>query len=119
MIENNDVSAFRRVIDFSGDSANNFGGISIAEARASALAADIVINGLAILCRQDDCGGRPNLYDLEDAFTKTIVGGPGSFVVTADDRPSFADAVRRKLILEIADLDHRIVGGTEGRRRTR
>ncbi|MGI9452537.1 MAG: DUF1194 domain-containing protein [Geminicoccaceae bacterium] len=109
LIENNDVSAFRRVIDFSGDSANNFGGMSIAEARASALAADIVINGLAILCRQDDCSGRPNLYDLEDAFTKTIVGGPGSFVVTADDRPSFADAVRRKLILEIADLDRRIL----------
>ena len=105
LIEDNDVSAFRRVIDFSGDSANNFGGIPIAQARASALAADIVINGLAILCRQDDCGGRPNLYDLEDAFAKTIVGGPGSFVVTVDDRLSFADAVRRKLILEIADLE--------------
>ena len=105
LIEDNDVSAFRRVIDFSGDSANNFGGIPIAQARASALAADIVINGLAILCRQDDCGGRPNLYDLEDAFAKTIVGGPGSFVVTVDDRLSFADAVRRKLILEIANLE--------------
>ncbi|MEM9628882.1 MAG: DUF1194 domain-containing protein [Pseudomonadota bacterium] len=104
LIDNNDIDAFRRVIDFSGDSANNFGGIPIAEARASALAADIVINGLAILCRQDDCSGRPNIYDLEEAFAKTIVGGPGSFVVTVDDRLSFADAVRRKLILEIADL---------------
>ncbi len=104
LIEGNDVSAFRRVIDFSGDSANNFGGIPIAQARASALAADITVNGLAILCRLDDCGGRPNVYDLEDAFAKTIVGGPGSFVVTVDDRLSFADAVRRKLILEIADL---------------
>ena len=103
LIEDNDVSAFRRVIDFSGDSANNFGGFPIAQARASALAADIVINGLAILCRRNDCSGRPNLYDLEDAFAKTIIGGPGSFVVTADDRLSFADAVRRKLILEIAD----------------
>ena len=75
LIEDNDVSAFRRVIDFSGDSANNFGGIPIAQARASALAADIVINGLAILCRQNDCSGRPNLYDLEDAFAKAIIGG--------------------------------------------
>ena len=32
LIEDNDVSAFRRVIDFSGDSANNFGGIPIAQA---------------------------------------------------------------------------------------
>ncbi|MGI9492865.1 MAG: DUF1194 domain-containing protein [Geminicoccaceae bacterium] len=104
LIESNDIDAFRRVIDFSGDSANNFGGIPIAVARSSALAADITINGLAILCKQDDCSGRPNLYDLEDAFAKTIIGGPGSFVVTADDRSSYAEAVRRKLILEIADL---------------
>ncbi len=59
---------------------------------------------MAILCRHDDCGGRPNVYDLEDAFAKTIIGGPGSFVVTVDDQLSFADAVRRKLILEIADI---------------
>ena len=103
LIEGNDINAFRRVIDFSGDSANSFGGIPIALARSSALNADITINGLAILCRQENCGGRPNVYDLEDAFAKTIIGGPGSFVVTADDRPSFKDAVRRKMILELAD----------------
>lgn len=104
LIEGNEIDAFRRVIDFSGDSANSFGGIPIASARASALSADIVINGLAILCRENDCGGRPNLYNLEDAFAKTIIGGPGSFVVTVDGPSSFAEAVRRKLILEIADL---------------
>ncbi len=107
LIEENSIDAFRRVIDFSGDSANSFGGIPIAVARASALSADIVINGLAILCRQDDCSGRPNVYDLEEAFAKSIVGGPGSFVVTVDGPSSFADAVRRKLILEIANLDQR------------
>jgi len=107
LIEENSIDAFRRVIDFSGDSANSFGGIPIAVARASVLSADIVINGLAILCRQDDCSGRPNVYDLEEAFAKSIVGGPGSFVVTVDGPSSFADAVRRKLILEIANLDQR------------
>ena len=74
--------------------------ISIAEARASVLAAEIVINGLAILCR--DCSGRPVTYDLEQAFANMIVGGPGSFVITADGRERFAQAVRQKLILEIA-----------------
>ena len=70
-------------------------------ARAHALAAGIVINGLAILCRE--CiSGRPVRYDLELAFEQLIVGGPGSFVVTADGSRSFAQAVRRKLILEIA-----------------
>lgn len=104
LIEENEIQAFRRVIDLSGDSANSFGGLPISTARNAALLADITINGLAILCRFDDCGGRPNLYDLEDAFAKTIVGGPGSFVVTVDDKLSFADAVRRKLILEIAEI---------------
>ena len=104
LIEGNDIDAFRRVIDFSGDSANSFGGLPIAPAREAALLADITINGLAILCREENCGGRPNVYDLEEAFAKTIIGGPGSFVVTVDGRSSFAEAVRRKLILEIADL---------------
>ena len=105
LIESNDIDAFRRVIDFSGDSAHSFNGLPIHAARVSALTADITINGLAILCRDQDCGGRPNLYDLEDAFARTIIGGPGSFVVTVDDRLSFADAVRRKLILEIAEIE--------------
>ena len=64
--------------------------------------AGIVINGLAILCRSGGCGGRPVSYDLEAAFASRIIVGPGSFVVTVDGETSFADAVRRKLVLEIA-----------------
>ena len=101
LIEANDISAVRRVIDFSADSAYSGGGPPIGEARASALAAGIVINGLAILCRDCD-SGRPIDYDLEAAFASLITGGPGSFVVTADGLAPFAQAVRRKLILEIA-----------------
>jgi len=100
LIESNDIDATRRVIDLSADSANSWSGLSIAEARAQALAADITINGLAVLCRS--CSGRPNLYDLEQAFAETIIGGPASFVVTADGDDRFAEAVRRKLLLEIA-----------------
>lgn len=101
LIETNAFEAFRRVIDLSADSANNWGGISIAAARAAALADDIVINGLAILCRTG-CNGRPIAYDLEAAFAERIIGGFGSFVVTADGDDRFAEAVRKKLILEIA-----------------
>ncbi len=103
LIRSNDISGLRRVIDFSADSANNWSGIPIETARAAALADGIIINGLAILCRDEDCGGRPVAYDLETAFAKTIIGGPGAFVVTVDGRNSFAEAVRRKLVLEIAD----------------
>jgi hypothetical protein len=104
LIETNGIDGYRRVIDLSADSANSFGGIPLAEARASALANDIVINGLAVLCREQECTGRPNRYDLEAAFASTIIGGPGSFVVTADGDDQFAAAVRRKLLLEIAGV---------------
>ena len=49
-----------------------------------------------------ECSGRPVAYDLEAAFAETIIGGPASFVVTADRDARFAEAVRRKLLLEIA-----------------
>ena len=102
LIAENDISGLRRVIDLSADSANNWSGIAIETARDAAVAAGITINGLAVLCRESACGGRPVTYDLEAAFAEKIIGGPRSFVVTADGRDSFAEAVRQKLILEIA-----------------
>ncbi len=101
LIESNDFQGFRRVIDLSADSANTWNGVPIAVARARAVAADITINGLAILCRAG-CNGRPVNYDLEAAFADRIIGGPGSFVVTVDSDDRFAEAVRKKLLLEIA-----------------
>ncbi len=106
MIDGNRIEGSRKIIDFSGDSAYSWGGIPVADARAQALAAGIVINGLAILCR--DCAtGRPVDYDLEAAYAQFIIGGPGSFVITADGDRRFAQAVRRKLLLEIAGLPAR------------
>ena len=106
LIDGNELDGTRRVIDFSGDSAYTFGGVPVLEARQAALDAGITINGLAILCRHADCSGRPVAYDLESAFESLIVGGPANFVITADDRQSFAEAVHRKLLLEIAGLPH-------------
>ena len=103
-IATNAFEGHRKVIDFSGDSANNWSGRSIEDARKPILDAGLIINGLAILCRSNDCSGRPVDYDLEEAFAKRIIGGPGSFVITVDSASSFADAVRRKLILELASL---------------
>ncbi|MCW2308783.1 DUF1194 domain-containing protein [Rhodobium gokarnense] len=101
LIENNEIEGFRKVIDISADSANSWSGPSIESARATVVSAGITINGLAVLCRH--CiSGRPISYDLEAAFAEKIIGGPGAFVVTADSAPTFADAVRRKLIMEIA-----------------
>ena len=100
LVERNSLTGLRRVIDISADSANNWNGPDIETAREEVLNADIVINGLAVLCRY--CSGRPASYDLEAAFADRIIAGPGSFVITADNPATFADAVRRKLVLEIA-----------------
>jgi hypothetical protein len=101
LIESNAIDGHRRVIDVSADSGN-YGGLPLPLARQNALQADITINGLAILCRDPECSGRPRRMDLEAYFAQEVIGGPGSFVVTVDDQRSFQDAVRQKLLLEIA-----------------
>ncbi|MBN2631883.1 MAG: DUF1194 domain-containing protein [Rhodobacteraceae bacterium] len=95
LIETNQITSLRQVIDFSGDSVGNYSGPRIADARAEVLAAGITINGLPIL--RD---GRA--ADLAAAYEAQIIGGPGAFVVAATSRATFAEAVRRKLVLEIA-----------------
>lgn len=102
LIETNGIEGTRQVIDLSGDSANSWRGDPLPLARQRALDDGITINGLAVLCRT--CSGRPVAYDLEQAFADRITGGPGSFVITAENDENFATAVRKKLLLEIAGL---------------
>lgn len=99
LIEVNDFDGFRHVIDFSGDSMRNHSGPEIAPSRDRVLAQGTVINGLPIL--RPDSPRRAD-YDIEALYAENIIGGPGAFMVTAVGRDSFADAVRRKLSLEIA-----------------
>lgn len=100
LIEENDIDGWRRVIDFSGDSVNNWSGPPIAEARDAVLAAGITINGLPLMLN-DDMG---RAATLEDAYRNQIIGGPNAFTLPAASRADFAEAVRRKLILEISGL---------------
>ena len=101
LIEQNDIFAPRAVIDFSGDSFRNSSGPGIAQARAEVLAAGITINALPILRPED---GRRAGANLEEEYANRIIGGPGAFMVTAEGRTSFAETVRRKLVLEISGL---------------
>jgi hypothetical protein len=59
------------------------------------VAQGIVINGLPILAVE---------WDLAEHYRDEVIGGPGAFMVPAKDFNDFADAVRRKLILEISGL---------------
>jgi hypothetical protein len=104
LIESNDIRGFRRIIDFSADSTGNFNGPDTATARAEVIDAGITINGLAVLCRDCISTGTGTFDDrgLVAGFEEQIIGGPGAFVIAAEDRTSFAEAVKRKLILEIS-----------------
>jgi hypothetical protein len=82
----------RRVIDISGDGSNNRGRPA-ASARDDALSAGIVINGLPILALE---------RDLERYFSDHVIGGPGAFVIAAESYETFADAILKKLIREMA-----------------
>jgi hypothetical protein len=91
---------FRRVVDVSGDGANNSGPF-VTIARDDVLAAGITINGLPIMLK------RPNSFtmDIENLdiyYEDCVIGGPGAFVVPIREREQFKEATRTKLVLEIA-----------------
>lgn len=91
----------RRVLDISGDGPNN-DGLLITAARDRALSEGVVINGLAIISDRPNRWGFPTSPDLDQYYEGCVIGGPGSFAIVAENFESFGDAVRRKLILEIA-----------------
>ena len=91
----NDFDGTRRVIDISGDGPNTLGS-AIRPVRDLIVAAGITINGLVI--------ERPTMPDLDLYFREAVTGGPGSFVIKAENRRTFGLAILKKLILEVADL---------------
>lgn len=92
----NEFDGPRWVIDISGDGANNVGG-NVAIHRDMVVRNGITVNGLPIL---DPSGTR--LPDLDVYYRECVIGGTGAFVVVADGFHSFAEAILRKMILEIA-----------------
>jgi hypothetical protein len=99
----NDFEGTRRVVDISGDGANNWGGL-VTAARDRAVAQGVIINGLPIVNNRPGPSGRPQTSNLDLYYENCVIGGPGAFLVVANSFPEFAEAVRRKLIIEIADL---------------
>lgn len=95
------VEPTRRVIDISGDGANNQGR-SVTEARDEAVAKGITINGLPILLKRGTSYW--DVADLDAYYRDCVIGGQGAFMVPVRSREQFAAAVRTKIILEIAGL---------------
>ena len=97
----------RRVIDISGDGPNNNGG-PVTVARDAALEKGIIINGLPIMVKEPSYSTM-DIDNLDFYYEDCVIGGPGSFVVAIKDRDKFKEAIRAKLLLEVA-------GKTPGRR---
>lgn len=103
LFEGNGFAGDRRVIDVSGDGPNNRGR-PVTLARDAALAQGVVINGLPILNDRPQPFNlpTPNEMALDRYYAENVIGGPGSFVIPAQDFADFKSAILSKLIREIA-----------------
>ena len=87
-------TARRRAVDVSGDGMANIG-VPVAVARDLLVAEGIAINGLPILTEEPW---------LELYYNDYVIGGPGAFVVPAENYSTFAEAMTAKLVAEIAAI---------------
>ena len=96
LFDNNGYDGFRKVIDVSGDGPNRTG-IPVDVARDLAVERGIVINGLPIMIRPSR-----SFVSLDRYYADCVIGGPGAFVLPVKKAEEVAEAIRRKLILDIA-----------------
>ena len=98
--------AERRTIDVSGDGTHN-NGRDLRAARDEALAQGVTINGLVILSeiplpRFPEHTHPPG--GLAQYYRENVIGGDGSFVMTAGNFQSFGRSIINKLVAEIAEI---------------
>jgi len=94
----------RRTIDVSGDGTNN-AGRDVSLARDEAVAKGVTINGLVILS-ETPLSWNPDHTNppggLENYYRNNVIGGPGGFVLVAQNFNSFGQAIIKKMIAEVA-----------------
>jgi hypothetical protein len=100
-LKNSPYSGTRRVIDVSGDGANNQGPPVIG-IRDELVAKGVTINGLPIMLKPPTPGSI-DIENLDVYYEDCVKGGPAAFVVPIKELDQFKAATRTKLVLEIAD----------------
>ena len=101
-LDNSGYWSKRHVIDISGDGRTNDG--PPAElVRDKLVAQGIIINGLPVMMNRTNFG-RPPDTGLDKYYEENVIGGPGSFMISAVNFDDFGRAVRTKLIREISGL---------------
>lgn len=102
LLADNPFKGLRRVIDISGDGPNN-NGEPVLIARDAALEKGVTINGLPVMVKQASYATM-DIEQLDIYYEDCVIGGAGSFVVPIKERAKFKEAIRTKLILEVAGL---------------
>jgi len=100
LFDENTHRGIRRVIDISGDGPNN-NGSPVAAARDAAVEKGVVINGLPIMVKEPSYSTM-DIDSLDLYYEDCVIGGPGSFVVAIKERDKIKEAIRTKLLLEVA-----------------
>jgi hypothetical protein len=100
LLESSGYRGVRRVIDVSGDGVNNNGPL-VDVTRDEVLAKGITINGLPIMFKRPS-NVTMDIENLDVYFEDCVIGGPGAFVIPIKHRDQFKEAIRTKLVLEIA-----------------
>jgi hypothetical protein len=100
LFDENPHRGLRRVIDISGDGPNN-NGAPVTGARDAAIEKGVTINGLPIMVKEPSYSTM-DIDNLDLYYEDCVVGGAGAFVVTIKDRDKFREAIRTKLVLEVA-----------------
>jgi Protein of unknown function (DUF1194) len=100
LFEGNGFTGIRRVIDVSGDGTNNQGAL-VAPTRDETIASGVVINGLPIMLKEPQPGSI-DIKDLDIYYEDCVIGGAGAFVIPIREREKFKEAIRTKLVLEVA-----------------
>lgn len=102
LIATSPYDGMRRVIDVSGDGTNNQGDL-IVPTRDEIVRKGITINGLPIMLKAP-VASMIDVPDLDLYYQDCVIGGPGAFLVPVRERHQFADAIRNKLLLEVAGI---------------
>lgn len=92
----------RRVIDVSGDGPNN-AGVPAPVGRNTTIAQGIVIDGLPIMLKT--APDSASIPDLDVYYQECVIGGDGAFLLKVTTVSQFAEAILRKLVIEISGLE--------------
>lgn len=101
LFDESGLRPLRKVIDVSGDGANNEGR-PVLQAREEVLARGITINGLPLMLKKP---GYMDVADLDLYFRDCVIGGQGSFMVPVRDKGHLKEAIKTKIILEVSGID--------------